>query len=303
MIRIALHRFTALKSRTPFAPTTQLHRSFSSRSFSSTIPDAPSGVQTGAPTDAPTSYKKATPDKIAPTVPTHINPNSVDVEVGTTLSGKERLMKKELSRGAFWELAEIRDNKGKIFESHRCDPIDIPDLENTIELTTSATTTLHKFLPKDPFVIYLSFNQFGFDMLKTWQGEDTDAAVLPSTITPINIVISPGGLMSLFKSFLIPSLKKVIPEVMHDTTCLHYGNAEEFRTGLEIPNKLTGYVLGGYNGQIHFRGCGKAGEGDVELLRRVCGELVGEWREGGAGGGREKGRKQQRNSKKHKKRS
>jgi hypothetical protein len=284
------------------------------RNFSSNGTDTASDPSTADPSTA----HPGTPPGGNAQVPhaTHLNPSSIDLEVSETLLGHQRLIPKELTRGAFWELKEIKENKGKLWESHECSEV-VPELTEVIKLDGSSdTATLLGVLPKaSPFIIYLSFNQFGFDMLKTWS---PPSLLLPSAVTPINIVISPGGLMKMFKRFLIPSLAGVIPEELHSTTCLHYGDADDFRTNLKIENKLTCYVFAGYNGRILYRGCGKATDSDINDIKVLSEKYVAAYRAAGGGGGSgggsgggnggasgEGGRRERpaRNSRKHKKKN
>jgi hypothetical protein len=128
--------------------------------------------------------------------------------------------------------------------------------------------------------------QFGFDMLKSWREGPGgfDENPLPPDVQVVTLSISQGGILSLFKSLLIPGVRKIVPPALHASTLLHYGDTEVWRTALNIDNKLTSYVLAGKKGRVTFAACGGRSDEDDEELRRACEELRGGG--GGRGGGR-----------------
>ncbi|GMI17012.1 hypothetical protein TrLO_g12143 [Triparma laevis f. longispina] len=222
----------------------------------------------------------STPPK--PDVHSTITPQidqSLDVN---PLTGKPRVISKELQKGAFHMLKDINQNKGKVFIGERVGEggsvMTWPEIEGLINLNDAPPTT---FPPPSPTLIAVSFKQFGFDMLSSWL-----TPLSPSTPT-LQLVIGDGGILKLFRGFLSSSLKKVISEKNWKNTYMFNGDHSLIRDRLKIENTLTGYVFYVVGGKVVWRGCGVASEGELEDLKEVIREHGGG---GGGGGGERRGK-------------
>lgn len=207
-------------------------------------------------------------------------------------------MKASVEKGHFWEIKDLKENKGRVFNAS----CDIPEEESVFNFDLIGTNGRVNNLADEEVnlnfsvdgnkygltLVCVSFKQFGFEMLPKWIGPmETVAAEQPqprgrgnncedSVLKIRQIAFSPPGIFRIFSPLITGSLKKSIPESRHNSSFMIFQETDALNESVSITNTLTGYVflVDDSSGKILFRGSGEPNENDLMMLKNCAKEEV-----------------------------
>uniref|UniRef100_A0A7S1BRD1 Mitochondrial ATPase complex subunit ATP10 n=1 Tax=Corethron hystrix TaxID=216773 RepID=A0A7S1BRD1_9STRA len=233
-----------------------------------------------------------------------VNPNSRVSEImpgGMIMKENLGVMKEkrvDLEYGHFWMMKDIRDCNSKPLLSNpqlisSSEALPFPSLYNCTTLSGVTNLSLTDRLRSPSSGSYgctlvaISFKQYGFEMLPSWIGpfervfnEENEnlsqrrkkhrrsaISVRPNIV---QIAISEGGILRLLSSIVTNSMRRNVPQHLHDNTLLHFGDGEDvgiLRDVLRMHNDLPGYVvLVDGKGRVRWMGSGLPEEEEIDIL-------------------------------------
>lgn len=178
-------------------------------------------------------------------------------------------------KGNFFEIRELKHHGGKLFvasdkvtPAHKALPFpsfpvhrlsDDQDVKMG-EILTSGKVTL----------VAASFKNIGYNMLQPW----TDAAEKQCDVDTIFLSFIESRLLKLLRGTMLHSMRGSFAPALHDRTFVYFGDTEDIRESLDIPNRLSGFVyLVDGAGRVRWSGCGNTTDEELQSMVKCCFEL------------------------------
>jgi len=145
---------------------------------------------------------------------------------------RRKRLQEEITRGRFWELNQIKDNGGKLFE---CNQELIPSKEAVAAPNLSGfslsgeSTELSKLLAGKTSLVTVCVRDIARPMIAGWVDPVLQQYRDNPGVQVVHVSFVEGRIYSLFKGMFRKSLARALPEEQRGAALVAFGDSEEFR--------------------------------------------------------------------------